>query len=219
MMKRIFALLFAVTLLCSFALPAYAHDYVDMTREGSITLELKFDGAPVVGGKFSCTKVAEVMDEDGNLYFKTLLEEEIFREGIPPVADMEQLVKDNQDFFRTEKLTVSNESGTVVFENRLPGLYLIAQDTEARGYSRINAFLVSVPYLEDGTYVYDVTAKTKTALEPTEIETTEAGKKDDELPQTGQLNWPVPVLAVSGLAVFVLGWYLRFGRKKESYEK
>lgn len=218
-MKRIFALLFAVTLLCSLVLPVYAHDYVDLTRQGSITLKLKFEGEPVVGGKFSCTKVAEVVDEDGNLYFKTLLEEEIFREGIPAVEDMEKLVKDNKEFFRSEKLTVTNDTGTVVFENLLPGLYLITQDTEAQGYSRINAFLVSVPYLEDGTYVYDVTAQTKTALEPVEIEATEEDKKDDKLPQTGQLNWPVPVLAVSGLTVFVLGWYLRFGRKKESDEK
>lgn len=218
-MKKVLTLFFALAILCSLALPVSAHDYVRMDQEGSITLELQFDGEPVIGGKFSCIKVAEVIEEDGNYYYKTMLEGEVFREGIPAVADMEQLVKDNKDFFRTEKLTVSNDTGTVVFSNRMPGLYLITQDTEARGYSRINAFLVSLPYMEDGSYVYDVTARTKTALEPAEIETTEEGKKDDKLPQTGQLNWPVPVLAVSGLAVFVLGWYLRFGRKKEHYEK
>lgn len=39
------------------------------------------------------------------------------------------------------------------------------------------------------------------------------------LPQTGQLNWPIPLLAVAGLAVFVAGWILRFGQKKEKDEK
>lgn len=28
------------------------------------------------------------------------------------------------------------------------------------------------------------------------------------LPQTGQLNWPVPVLAVSGVVLFAFGWAL-----------
>lgn len=38
------------------------------------------------------------------------------------------------------------------------------------------------------------------------------------LPQTGQLNWPIPLLAVSGLTMFVIGWILRFGKKKEKDE-
>ena len=28
------------------------------------------------------------------------------------------------------------------------------------------------------------------------------------MPQTGQLNWPVPVLAVSGVVLFAFGWAL-----------
>lgn len=35
----------------------------------------------------------------------------------------------------------------------------------------------------------------------------------DRLPQTGQLNWPVPVLVVFGLALISAGWILRFGKK------
>lgn len=33
------------------------------------------------------------------------------------------------------------------------------------------------------------------------------------LPQTGQLNWPVPVMAAAGLSLLVLGWYLNRGKK------
>ena len=39
------------------------------------------------------------------------------------------------------------------------------------------------------------------------------------LPYTGQLNWPIPVLVVLGLVLFSAGWLLRFGKKKDSYEK
>lgn len=35
------------------------------------------------------------------------------------------------------------------------------------------------------------------------------------LPQTGQLNWPVPVLAGAGLALFAAGWVLRYGKKDD----
>lgn len=33
------------------------------------------------------------------------------------------------------------------------------------------------------------------------------------LPQTGQLNWPVPLLAAGGILLFAAGWRLTFGRK------
>ena len=32
------------------------------------------------------------------------------------------------------------------------------------------------------------------------------GEPGEEVPQTGQLWWPVPILAVSGMALFLLGW-------------
>ena len=38
------------------------------------------------------------------------------------------------------------------------------------------------------------------------------------LPQTGQLNWPVPVLTVAGLGLFLAGWLLRFGRQGKHHD-
>lgn len=32
------------------------------------------------------------------------------------------------------------------------------------------------------------------------------GKEKDKLPQTGQLWWPVPILAIAGIGVFTIGW-------------
>ena len=42
----------------------------------------------------------------------------------------------------------------------------------------------------------------------------ESGK----LIQTGQLNWPVPVLTVAGLGLFLAGWLLRFGRQGKHHD-
>ena len=39
--------------------------------------------------------------------------------------------------------------------------------------------------------------------------------KDPVLPQTGQLNWPVPVMCISGLMLISIGILLR-GRKTEN---
>lgn len=39
------------------------------------------------------------------------------------------------------------------------------------------------------------------------------------LPQTGQINWPVPVLAVSGGVLFLSGLILRQQGKKDTAEE
>lgn len=39
-----------------------------------------------------------------------------------------------------------------------------------------------------------------------------------KLPQTGQLNWPIPVLAGAGLCLILLGWALRCGKRKDDHE-
>lgn len=40
--------------------------------------------------------------------------------------------------------------------------------------------------------------------------------KPDELIQTGQLNWPVPILSIAGLLLFSIGWaILNFSKKEE----
>ena len=68
----------------------------------------------------------------------------------------------------------------------------------------------SVPYLYRDEYQYDVTSQPKTDLErevkPTAPPSPGGGKK---LPQTGQLWWPVPVLACAGLGCIAVGLFRR----------
>ncbi|MBQ6600904.1 MAG: Cna B-type domain-containing protein [Clostridia bacterium] len=58
-----------------------------------------------------------------------------------------------------------------------------------------------------------------TTHSPTQPSENEQTTKPDELIHTGQLNWPVPVLSVSGLLLFSIGWaMLNLSKKDEETE-
>ncbi len=223
-MKRITALLIALALLAGLPVSAFAHDYVDLDRMGSITLNLKYDGAFITGGRFTCVRVADVIEVDGNYCYQMLLEKQIYTdaESIPSAEYIyTDIVLNNTSFFEDYKITHTNSNGMVTFRSLVPGLYLMINATAIPGYNQMNPFLISLPYLENGTYVYDVDAAVKSELEkepePTST-TAPTSPTSPKLPQTGQLTWPIPVMASIGMLLIAIGWALCFGKKKENYE-
>lgn len=135
------------------------------------------------------------------------------------------------------------EDGNATFSDLTFGLYLVVQKTAASGYGKTAPFLVSVPYLYADEYQYDVTSQPKTDLErevptkptgpttkptkptdpttkptkptgPTTKPTTSSGG-GKKLPQTGQLWWPVPVLACAGLGCIAVGLFRRWEARDE----
>ncbi len=138
--------------------------------------------------------------------------------------------------------------GRVKFEDLSLGLYLIVQTENSTGYYPVDPFMVTIPIEQDGEWVYDVDASPKVEInveETTDEEVTEittatssgltsntpsgsTGSKGyssstgtgtgSKLPKTGQLVWPIPVLAVCGLLLFALGWYLVISGKKKDHE-
>ena len=218
MMKRVFCLFFmSVVLLCA-PLPVYAHDYVQLDKEGCVALELKYDGEPVIGGVFACVKVADIACDNGDYYYVMLLDGQEYRGTLPDADTVYESVAENEGFFVNHTMVQTNEAGSVKFQALKPGLYLLTQTTAAPGYYKMKPFFVSVPYLQDGRYVYDVNANVKSELEQSMEETPDEPEPDDRLPQTGQLKWPVPVLAGSGMILFAVGLGLRFGSKRDDYE-
>ena len=220
-MKKLIMLLFVVALLCSLALPVYAHDVPQDRTDCTIEVVVRYDGEDVNGGTLTAVKIGYVDEEDGNFFFSqeltgTLLED-IASAALPgELYDFYENNKKNHEFYVQ---TQSVKDGKATFAGLPTGLYLIIQEKAAKGFSKLSPFLVSVPYMEDGQYLYDVTAAIKTELEREPESTPPPSTKPDgpKLPQTGQLNWPVPVLAVSGLAMFTLGFLLR--KKEDPYEK
>ncbi len=63
------ALLAAAVLLYTLSVTAFAHDVADLTREGAISVTMKYQGKAVSGGTLTLYRVGDVHEEDGNYDF------------------------------------------------------------------------------------------------------------------------------------------------------
>ncbi len=208
--RRFLPLLLVFLLL---ALPVLAHDVPDLSRTGSITVSMCKNGTPVPGGTLTAYRVGQIHQEDGNYLF--VLTEEFAASGLslenPDAQALAAYAKEQNIQGKTQSI---DQEGIAEFQELELGLYLMVQAEPAPGYGAVAPFVVSLPYAKDGTYIYDVDAIPKVELEPEPTETT--APLEPTLPQTGQLNWPVPVLGVAGLTLLVLGIVLyRKGKKCE----
>ena len=195
MKKHFISAFLALILLLCVPLSASAHPVPDMTRKGSITVSMTYQNKPVPGGSLKLYRVGNVHEDDGNYSFK-------------PVDALDDLISEFGDIQSPElagtltgyaaqkklgsKSAAIGQNGTAVFSELQLGLYLVVQDTAASGYEKTTPFLVSVPYLDDGTYVYDVQSDPKTELErevkPTTPTTPHSSSgSGGKLAQTGQL--------------------------------
>ena len=111
---------------------------------------------------------------------------------------------------------VTDEQGKASFADLAPAMYLIVRTKVAphNGSFYVDPFLVSVPMLWEGAINDTVTASLKCGWKPQGEDDPPAEPQDPdnpggnapELPQTGQLQWPIPVLIVSGGLLLWLGW-------------
>lgn len=191
-----------------------ASDFPDM--KGSITIHMTDvdTGEAVPGGTLCFYQVARPV---GGVWVYT----EAFQEcGLPledpGAADLSlQLDTYAQDLDIKGREIAVGDDAVLEIADLPPGLYLAGQITPAEGYSPIRPFLVSVPTLTDGEYVFDVDATPKLELKkntPPPPPPTPPAKK---LPQTGQLWWPVLALAAAGMLLILLG--IKKTKRKEGY--
>ncbi|MGM9550205.1 MAG: hypothetical protein ACI3V5_10235 [Faecousia sp.] len=221
MKKYIISMLMVLLLLSCLPVTVFAHAVPDENRKGSITVTMVIGEEAVPGGSLTLYRVGEVHEDDGNYSFI-------------PTGDFTRWRGDFDDI-QSPRLAASlaeyaeklpgktkqiGEDGKVTFSRLELGLYLLVQKEPASGYNKVRPFLVSVPYLKDGVYIYDVDANTKMELEKEPKPTTPPPAKPsgNKLPQTGQLNWPVPVMVVLGLGLFAAGWALRFLKRDGNAE-
>lgn len=220
--------------------PAFAAVAVpDPDQSGGITVTMQDPDTkqPVAGGTFTLYRAGEIQADDGNYSFA--LAEDFSDSGLSLVdPESAELAAGLAGYAREHRLTGASvtvgQDGTASFAGLQPGLYLLVQDQPAEGYDAVNPFLVSVPVREGEDYVYTVDATPKMgplvkAPEETKpVETKPAETKPAEtqpvtpepaptptLPHTGQLNWPIPVMAAAGLLLFAIGWVLYMTRERK----
>ena len=220
MIKRICVHFLVCFMLLQLIPAATADTVVDMDKKGSISVRVAFEGKALEGLKVNCIKVADLVLTENAYYFECVYDRSIIftAENIQDTDNpqiMLELVKKGTD--KPISGTVKQNS-IVKFTDLHPGMYLIYQteqySTKETDYI-ISPFLVTIPY--DGEYDVDATSKPSLDVIPQETKPTNPPPPD--VPQTGQLEWPIPVMACGGMAFFILGWWLCFSRRKDSYEK
>lgn len=219
-MKRILFFLLVIVLLCSLPLQTFAAT----TGDCSMEVIMEYQGKKITGGELIAVRVG-YPDFDTGSFRQMTDSAEIENIGKPgAVNEMLKYYGDAKKNYTFDVYTAEVKDGKALFNEIPMGLYLIFQQKAASGYNNISPFLVTVPY--DGKM--DVTSISKPEMKkepPSPTETTKpttggssGGNTGNKLPQTGQLTWPIPWLASSGMVLFVLGWWLCFGRRKDSYE-
>ena len=215
-MKRILYFLLIAALLCSLSMQTFAAT----NGECSVEVIVEYQGTKITGGELIAIRVGYPDFETGS--FRQMTDSaEIKDIGKPEaVTQMLKYHSDTKNSYTFDVYTAEVKNGKAIFDKIPMGLYLIYQQKPASGYNNLSPFLVTVPY--DGKQ--DVTSISKPELKkepknPTETTTPgKGGSTGNKLPQTGQLTWPIPWLASSGMLLFALGWWLCFSRRKDSYE-
>lgn len=223
-MKRITVLTLLLALVLGLACTGFAAEVPDMDRPASLTLIMEADGKPLDSGKLTLFRVGEIAQAEGNFYF-TLIPE-LADSGISlenlEQTDLAETLAELAVLRELEAMTAPVEKGKAMFSQLKPGLFVVVQYAEdvIDGFLPIRPFLISLPRWNERVYEYDLTARPKVSLEPEPTEPTQPKPPKPpgpNLPQTGQLLWPIPVLAVSGLACLVIGGFL-CRRKKDDHE-
>lgn len=222
--KRVSALFAVIVMICAMSVNGFAHDIVDTSRKGSIKVTMHRGETPVAGGTLMLYRVGEIREDDGNESFcltGDFTDSGVTLDHIESAGTAKELAAYAEEHNLSGIVEKIGSDGTVSFQNLELGLYLLVQNEAADGYHKADSFLVSVPMLEEGVYIYDVDASPKTELEktPEPDSPKPSNPPGSKLPQTGQLNWPVFVLAASGLVLFSIGWVMRFGKRRNCYEK
>ena len=161
-------LTFCVTVLLLFAcFNGVSAEEFDPSKTGSISVTLmeQNQNEPIVGANFSVYYVATArLDPEGDLIYHYT--EDFARLDIA-LDDM--LLAEKLDGFVAQETVPSikittNAQGTATCEELPIGLYFVKQTGAVEGFAPCAPFLVTVPNVENGEYVYQVNASPKTEV-------------------------------------------------------
>lgn len=219
-MKRIFAVLSALLILAVSQIAVFA-----MPGAGNITVVMinKATKKPMSGQEIVLVKVADCAYTDSGYEFN--LTDEFSKTGVDinDTDAAQELYNQLKSVSATGYIAVSDNDGKAVYTDCVIGAYLIYSQNEL-----FNPFLVFVPLETDEEYIFTVTAEPKIDFpdepppEPTSevtttsdnIELTTEASGKEQLPYTGMLQYPIPLLGCAGLVLFAKGFLDYAGSKK-----
>lgn len=214
--KALVSIVLAIALTAVLGLSANAWELPDLEKTGSVTVHMRMGDTAIVGGSLTLYRVGDIYEKDGAFLFKTSgsfensgvsLDEVLSPE--PAIALSGYAAKNSTPEVETLQI---GSNGSVTFSDLEAALYLVVQKDAAKGYSAITPFLISMPFCDGDKYIYDVDASPKVQIIP------DLDDDKPNLPQTGQIKWPIPILAVTGCFLFAVGLYVSFGGKKKNEE-
>lgn len=226
--KGIKILLMAICMMFAMSITAFAaketNTLPDYTQKGSIVVDiLSTDtGKAISGGTLTLYEIAASKQVNGENLFELI---DVFKESNVDLtaiqesdAGEKELASKLESYVNNNRITgksvTVDENGQAEWTDLELGLYLVVHTNSTEGYSPVNTFLVTVPRYLNGTYVYNVEASPKTGTSDTVVQealepTMESSADNKKLPKTGQVWWPIPILAFAGVLCVMFGWYRR----------
>lgn len=219
--------------------PVFADETLSQTydpdRTGSIKVCLDDIGTPRDGVSLYCYKIGSTKLYENNLEgFFTLKIFESLQMDLNNLGDIavhrayaDSLVSfiETNPHIKPEMKGTTDAIGECTFGNLEQGVYLVVQKDSFDSYGTTEAFLMTVPYMENDQFIFDIVTQTKgeKPVPPTETETsdTEPGDsqaetpdKEDNIPdkpaKTGD-SIPIFELTVvaflSALCIAAVVWY------------
>lgn len=188
-------------LICMMTLPVQAHDVPDLTKQGSITVTMRYDGRVIAGGELTLYRVGDIREQDGNYSFT--LSQEFADSGISLGNLQSAETAEKLAEFAAEKKVAGTtrtigSDGTVCYSDLKLGLYLLVQKKAAAGFAPVQPFLVTLPMLVGESYHYQVDAGPKVSPVP------EVKPDNPEQPKTGQSGMPIWTFSLSAIGLFLL---------------
>lgn len=227
MFKKLCCILCCIAILCLTATTGFAEGwywYDGEPKNGSISFDFNNEEISVSGGSLELRQVTYV-----DLEAKSLR----YCEGWEGCGlELDNILSDRSadylfvyaeiNALPAQEIQVGAD-GKARAEELPMGVYLISQKTAFDGCMPLLPALISIPLRgDDRTWIFDVEAMPKLALEVPETtvpETTAPSTTEPDIPdipRTGQINWPIPILLLAGSLLIILGVCIRKGQRDET---
>lgn len=162
MTRKIITLCVTVLLFFSCSYTVFAEDF-DPSKRGSVSVTLINQNEAIVNAELSVYYVASAaLNAKGNLIYNYTKD---FEQLDTPIDDASLTAK--LGAFVSERSVpsvkmITDAQGTALCNELPAGLYFVKQTGNVEGFAPCTPFIVTVPSVNDGEYVYEVNASPKT---------------------------------------------------------